>query len=225
MKKYVCSICGYVYDEAAGIPSAGIAPGTLWEALPDDWVCPLCHASKDNFKEQKTEPAKPAPASDAVNPPAETNETLRELSMGELSALFSNLARGCEKQYLSEEASLFTELADYFKNKTPSQEQTDPGTLLELLKKDLAEGYPAANAAAAAHADRGAMRALVWGEKVSRMLNSLLERYQSEGDTFLRGTNIYVCDACGFIYVGETPPELCPVCKVPSWKFAKVERR
>lgn len=38
MKKYVCSICGYVYDEAAGIPSAGIAPGTLWENLPDDWV-------------------------------------------------------------------------------------------------------------------------------------------------------------------------------------------
>ena len=39
MTKYVCSICGYIYDEATGIPEAGIAPGTKWEDLPEDWVC------------------------------------------------------------------------------------------------------------------------------------------------------------------------------------------
>lgn len=49
VKKYVCSICGYVYDEAAGIPAAGIGPGTRWEDLPEGWVCPLCGASKDLF--------------------------------------------------------------------------------------------------------------------------------------------------------------------------------
>lgn len=49
MKKYICSICGYIYDEAAGIPDAGIAPGTKWEELPEDWVCPLCGAARSEF--------------------------------------------------------------------------------------------------------------------------------------------------------------------------------
>ena len=52
MKKYVCSICGYVYDEAKDYPDNGIAPGTKWEHLPDDFVCPLCGADKDVFEEE-----------------------------------------------------------------------------------------------------------------------------------------------------------------------------
>ena len=51
MKKYECEPCGYVYDEAAADPDNGIAPGTKWEDLPADWVCPLCGAGKDEFKE------------------------------------------------------------------------------------------------------------------------------------------------------------------------------
>ncbi|MEM5767661.1 MAG: rubredoxin [Bacillota bacterium] len=51
MKKYTCSLCGYVYDEAVGDPDSGIAPGPKFEDLPDDWVCPLCGATKDNFTE------------------------------------------------------------------------------------------------------------------------------------------------------------------------------
>lgn len=53
MKKYECTLCGYIYDEAAGIPDAGIAPGTKWESLPEDWVCPLCGAAKSDFEEKK----------------------------------------------------------------------------------------------------------------------------------------------------------------------------
>ena len=49
MKKYTCTVCGWVYDEAAGDPDNGIAPGTKWEDLPADWVCPLCGAGKDEF--------------------------------------------------------------------------------------------------------------------------------------------------------------------------------
>ena len=52
MKKYVCTVCGYVYDELAGIPDNDIAPGTSWEELPADWICPQCGASKDKFEEQ-----------------------------------------------------------------------------------------------------------------------------------------------------------------------------
>jgi rubredoxin len=52
MKQYICSVCGFVYDEAAGIPEDGIAAGTVWAQLPEDWVCPLCGAAKSEFEEQ-----------------------------------------------------------------------------------------------------------------------------------------------------------------------------
>ena len=49
MAKYVCDICNWEYDEAAGLPDQGIAPGTKWEELPEDFKCPLCGAPKDMF--------------------------------------------------------------------------------------------------------------------------------------------------------------------------------
>ena len=52
MKKYVCTICGYVYDEAKGDPDNGIAPGTKWEDVAEDFVCPLFGADKDVFEEE-----------------------------------------------------------------------------------------------------------------------------------------------------------------------------
>lgn len=45
-----CPNCGFIYDEAAGLPSDGIAPGTRWEDLPEDWFCPLCGQEKDGFE-------------------------------------------------------------------------------------------------------------------------------------------------------------------------------
>ena len=49
MKKYKCDPCGYVYDPAVGDPDNGIAPGTPFEDLPDDWCCPICGVGKDMF--------------------------------------------------------------------------------------------------------------------------------------------------------------------------------
>ena len=49
-KKYMCVICGFIYDEALGYPEDGIAPGTSWEDVPDTWCCPDCGASKDDFE-------------------------------------------------------------------------------------------------------------------------------------------------------------------------------
>ena len=57
------------------------------------------------------------------------------------------------------------------------------------------------------------------------MLDSLLKRYEAEGDKMLANTGVWVCTVCGFVYVGDAAPELCPACKVPSWKFEKVEGR
>ena len=50
MAKYKCTVCGYIYDPAAGDPDGGIKPGTPFEEIPDDWVCPVCGASKDQFE-------------------------------------------------------------------------------------------------------------------------------------------------------------------------------
>ena len=52
MDRWVCKVCGYVYDPAEGDPQASIPPGTHFEALPDDWLCPVCGASKDEFEKE-----------------------------------------------------------------------------------------------------------------------------------------------------------------------------
>ncbi|MCL1929334.1 MAG: rubredoxin [Treponema sp.] len=49
MEKYVCNLCGYVYDPEIGDPDGGIKPGTAFSDIPDNWVCPLCGASKADF--------------------------------------------------------------------------------------------------------------------------------------------------------------------------------
>ncbi len=51
--KYVCDICGYVYDPEIGDPDNGVAPGTPWEEVPEDWTCPLCGVGKDQFSEEE----------------------------------------------------------------------------------------------------------------------------------------------------------------------------
>jgi rubredoxin len=53
MKKYKCTICGYVYDPAEGDPDSDIAPGTAFEDIPEDWVCPVCGVTKEDFEESE----------------------------------------------------------------------------------------------------------------------------------------------------------------------------
>lgn len=52
MERWICTICQYVYDPEAGDPDRGIAPGTPFSSLPDDWTCPLCGAGKDVFEQE-----------------------------------------------------------------------------------------------------------------------------------------------------------------------------
>ncbi len=51
MKKYKCTICGYVYDPERGDPESNVNPGTAFEELPENWVCPICGADKDQFEQ------------------------------------------------------------------------------------------------------------------------------------------------------------------------------
>jgi rubredoxin len=237
MRKFICPVCGYIYDEAAGCPEQGIAPGTRWEALPDDWVCPLCGAAKAEFSEEAapatrthqvalgTSSSKVVQAAQEAMPAGHPDEkdNLHELSCGELSALCSNLAKGCEKQYRAEEAGLFNQLAEYFGQQNTPFEDRSFAAISDLVREDLQTGYSAANTVAGEAADRGALRALVWGEKVTKILSSLLNRYDHQREA-LASTNIYVCEICGFVYVGDEPPAICPVCKVPNLKIRRIER-
>ena len=50
MAKYECLVCGWIYDPVLGDPDGGIAPGTAFENIPDNWVCPICGVDKTNFK-------------------------------------------------------------------------------------------------------------------------------------------------------------------------------
>ena len=209
--RYICSVCGYVFDEQQ--------EGKRFADLPEDWVCPLCGAPKAMFEAEKTEPAADA----APAAPVHMDTDLTELQAGELSALFSNLARGCEKQYKGEEAKMFLEIASYFVKITPAEDTHQAEDLAELIAKNLREEYPALESMAKEHGDRGTLRAYTWGLKVTRMQQALMERYLKEGEAFLEHTNVWVCTVCGFIYIGENPPALCPVCKVPDWKFEKVK--
>ena len=218
MKKYVCKICGYEYDEAAGDPKAGIAPNTKWKDLGDDWQCPLCGAPKEDFEEiiETEETANIQAAS------PEHNE--KGLSFYEMSALCSNLAKGCEKQVKTEQAQLFYELANYFQNADTQAEKKTLDELREPVQYDI-DSFAGAKSAAQEDGDRGALRALVWSEKVTKIVSSILLRYGKQKDKLVEGKNVYVCEICGFIYIGEEPPEVCPVCKVPNFKLKKIARR
>ncbi len=209
MNTWKCSVCGYIHDEAKD---------GAFSALPQGWVCPWCKAAKTAFVQEGATLAA-QPAIDRSQLQADE----RALSALELSAICSNLAKGCEKQHLPAQAAQFTTLATHLKGKEPAPASGSMADLLTLVEKDLNETAPLVAAIASEHADRGALRAYTWNVKVSTMLQSLLERYQEVGDAMLADTGVYVCTICGFIYVGKELPALCPVCKVPNYKFEEIK--
>ena len=144
--RYVCQICGYVYDDdKEKVP---------FDQLPADWKCPLCGAAKSDFTSE-------APKAE-VKPVTVNTEAadLRKLSAGQLAAVCSNLARGCEKQYKPEEAGLFGELAAYFTAITPAVNDATVENVAKLLQEDI-DNYPNVRAVADQEKDRGAARICV----------------------------------------------------------------
>ena len=214
MKRYRCKICGHVYDEAK--------EQVKFVDLPDDWKCPLCGAPKNLFEEIKEEKSTNVTQmiEEEMNPTS-FDEDLRNLSSLELSLICSNLARGCEKQYLEKERQLFQELATYYEEKDSSKE----GTLndaKQIVGQDLKQQEQAMNVADH-HQDRGAKRVLTWAGKSTNIMNMILDNYEKKGIDYLKNTKIWVCDICGFVYIGDVPPTVCPICKVPNFKILEVK--
>ncbi len=220
MTKYKCSICQWVYDPEIGDPKGGIEPGTPFESLPEDWRCPLCNAPKsDFFKLEDTKPSQKK-----VSAPSDlTHNDLKELSPAELAFICSSIALGCRRQYLDEEAALFETIAKEYLNIAPTDKiDTSFEHIAKLVTESIKKGYPEAYASAEAAKDRGAKRALTWTEGATRMLSLQLKQHLESGGANLKNTNIFVCEACGFISIGDEVPEFCPVCKVGSIKFRKI---
>ncbi|MBN2530894.1 MAG: rubredoxin [Deltaproteobacteria bacterium] len=220
MSQYVCTICGFVYDEEAGYPKGDISPGTLWADVPAEFVCPLCGASKAEFSKQENSVSATSVSTETVAP-VELPKDL-SYSSAELSAIFSNLAKGCEKQYDPEMSELYRQLSTYYGTQQDMEHNADFENLKALLESDLSTGFAVANQVAGSNKDRGSLRALKWAEQVSRMVNAHLGKLKSDSANFLEDTNVYVCEICGFIYVGEEKPEICPVCKVPNEKMTQI---
>ena len=207
--KYICQVCGYVYDEEAeGVP---------FSDLPADWSCPMCKAPKSMFSPDESREKEEIPEQSVQIDP-----DMLKLSPGALAALFSNLARGAEKQYMDKEPEQFRKISDYFASAAIDIDGADLDLLRSISDEDISTGYPMAKTIASGHGDRGALRACTWGGKVERIVQALIDRYISEGESFLENTEVWVCSICGFVYIGERPPAICPVCKVPDWKFEKV---
>ena len=215
--KYRCGVCGYIYDDAVeAVP---------FDELPDDWVCPVCGEGKEGF-EPMDEGEAPGPSDGPAAAPEiewEEDEGLRELSAGQLSAICSNLARGCSKQHLDRESALFTEIAEYYERHSVKAQYEGIDGILTLINKDLGT-MEVGKMQAAELSDRGSLRVLTWSEKVTLIAKSIVERYKAD-PSFIERTNVYVCDICGFIYIGDEPPEICPVCKVPGFLILKIGRK
>lgn len=216
-----CSVCGFIFNEEKGLADQGIKPNTKWEDVPEIFACPLCGAAKSLF-EAVVEETGSLPVSQLATEPQEVAN--QHWSTGQSAAIFANLAKACEKQWLMEEKALFEELSLYFSERSAVSANIEPDELSASLRNDLESLYPRAFAAAEQESDRGALRALTWSEKVSKISANLLDRYQKQGPSFVENTGLYVCDICGFIYLGDKLPEICPVCKVPNFKITAIAR-
>ena len=211
MKKYRCTICGYIYDEAK--------EKVKFVDLPDDWKCPLCGAPKSLFEEVKEEKEE-INEEPKVQIIEEVDDDLRELSNYEISLICSNLARGCEKQYLEEEKDLFRELSKYYED----LEEDKTGSLddvINMINSDI-NNFSKAMEVFSKYDDRGAKRVVNWANKSTNIMKVVIDTYKEKGIDYIKNTKIWVCDICGFVYIGDNPPKVCPVCKVPSLKILEV---
>lgn len=213
MKKYRCTICGYIYDEAV--------EKVKFTDLPDDWKCPWCGAPKSMFKEITEENAAPEKTNLEVEMTNTEDENLTEVKPSELAYIFSNLAKSCEKQYLENEEKLFLELSEHYKAMI-NIENGDLNDIISANEKDSTLINQAFNIADK-YADRGSKRVLTWATKTNNIIKVILSEYQEKGSEYLKNTKVWVCDICGFVYVGNTPPEICPICKVPNLKILEVK--
>ena len=211
MRKYRCTICGYIYDDSK--------EKVKFVDLPDDWKCPACGAPKSLFEEIKEEKEK-IKEEEKVEIIEEVDDDLRELSNYEISLICSNLAKASEKQYLEEEKDLFRELSKYYEE-LESDKTGSLDDVINMVNSDI-NSFSKAMEVFSKYDDRGAKRVVNWASKSTNIMKVVIDTYKEKGIDYIKNNKIWVCDICGFIYVGDNPPKVCPVCRVPSVKILEV---
>ena len=144
----------------------------------------------------------------------------------------SNFEQAAEKQKRENISKLFALLARSFqiqamgKEKESGKAESDEelmSDLLESIEQDLKQAYVSGQDTVKKAGHRGGLRALTWGSKVSAIQKSVLKRCLKLGDELLKEEQaVQVCQACGFIGIGDAPPRICPVCKAPSSRFVAI---
>ena len=115
---------------------------------------------------------------------------------------------------------MYLELFEYFKsNEAKSGELSDLGVMFDSDIKLLNDAFNLANV----YEDSGAKRVLTWATKTTNIINTIVKNYNEKGIEYIKNNKIWVCDICGFVFIGDNPPQVCPICKVPNFKILEVE--
>ena len=226
--KYKCTICKYEYDPAQGDPTQGIAPGTPFEALPDDWKCPRCKQGKEKFE--------PVAEVKASNPYADTQteKNLHAAFAGESEARnkYTYFASKAKKEGYEQIAALFLQTAENEKEhaKLWFKELNGIGNTAENLAAaaagenyewtDMYEGF-AKTAEAEGFPELAAkFRGVAAIEKHhEERYRALLHNVEAKEVFAKSEVKVWECRNCGHIVVGTKAPDVCPVCNHPQAYF------
>lgn len=152
----------------------------------------------------------------------------KSIVSGEMAPILSNLAKAAEKMQAPDLAVRFLNLSkscdltlDAVDREMPPVSNTWDSCAAQnqIL---LTRAFPSIESALEARPDRAVLRVDTWGKKVAAIQKSLLQRYIQKGDDVVRGKDIFVCEACGFIFLGDAAPAICPICKAPASRFVRV---
>jgi rubrerythrin len=150
---------------------------------------------------------------------------------GALSLAFSNLAQSAARQQRPNMAKLLSALAQSYqiqalnasRQDAPVEDRATELSGIQTQIKDQAQAYDPATEQTTALGERGVLRALLWGKKVTMIQNSLLGRLNKQGAALFKGKqSIHVCEACGFVILKEGAPDICPICKAPRGRFVSL---
>ena len=155
-----------------------------------------------------------------------------ERPFGVLSLVFGSLGEAAGRQQRPNQAKLLSALSLSFQIQAMNEDKQEAlaedrsewlSALQEQIKEQLAHDYKAGIQTATDLRERGVLRALLWGQKVSMIQNSLMGRFLRQEKKLIEGDkHMYVCEACGFVILNDAAPDMCPICKAPSHRFASV---
>ena len=121
---------------------------------------------------------------------------------------------------MEEEKDLFKELSKYYEE-LESDKTGSLDDVINMVNSDI-NSFSKAMEVFSKYDDRGAKRVVNWASKSTNIMKVIIDTYKEKGIDYIKNNKIWVCDICGFIYVGDNPPKVCPVCRVPSVKILEV---